>query len=387
MHFCIIAALLLLLGVSFAEWTNRQLLSQSGYLKAESTYRDPVTRLNHLLVHNDATHQTLHLAVDDQGQIVYSTVFGKTLTAPAVIHGAGDGKQLFVAIAYQAKDAGANAINFTESTDGGKTWTSASQITAADSESALQDMIYIAETGRIMVFLQNSDKELRVTSRPPGSRAFTGPTLVVEKPGYEAGSFDIARAAYGLWTGKQALIHFFYLGDYNKDVLYYTRSKNNGVGWSKPRALMLKGVSQIVGVRALGPRLYVAYSLSGESQKVIMKHSYNYGENFEYSLTVSKVGTTYPQTGLAVCSSHGKDAMAALIVNHDDKLEYSVWNTTRMGQTYGKFPVDGAGFRTAALDCEVDHERSLLNVSTFAVSYYAGTGTLYFARESAPLPA
>ncbi len=169
---------LVMLSVSFANWTGPTLLLEARQWwhanVLTSAYRDPVSLTNHVLIHNESNDETLHLAVDDQGAVVGKTVLGKTCTPAAVIR--GDEKHLLAALAFRHGPGERTMINFTESMDGGRTWTPVKWLALGEGESGLLDMVYMAETGRVLIFLQNRYSGIYVSNRaPPDPRPSPSP--------------------------------------------------------------------------------------------------------------------------------------------------------------------------------------------------------------------
>ncbi len=381
--------ILLALTGSLAAWTNPVLLfNHSAFISAESVYRDPVTSVSHAIVYESYVKEMLHLSLDDQGNVLYCTVFGKTYTSPAVLRGAGDGKHLFAAISFEYLNPSWHSVNFTESSDGGKSWTVSSQIQLEGKRKDLQDMLYVVETGRVFVFFENANKEISVTSRAAGSTVFSVPTLVC-KPGYTSFWFGYARATYSMATEGRPTLHVVYKAwAGNGDKLYYTRSSNNGATWSTGKSIEREGdrVSSVVGISALGQRVYIAYDLATWNAHVRLLYTEDQGQTFAPAMNISKADTPFAGTGLVVCSNKGKEAMAAFMVVRQDVVEYSVFNTKNMQQTYKEHAVGGKDFRSTALSCSVDAEKGILSVATFAEIRHNYRSTLYFAVESAPLP-
>ncbi len=378
-----------MLAFTFAAWTGPVLLfSDSRYLRAISAYRDPVTLVSHALIHNNTARQTFHVAVDDQGQILYKTIFGVTFMSHGSIQGAGDGKHLLAAIAYAKTLISSNMINFTESFDGGKTWAQAKSIGADDEERGLEDMIYIAETGRVLIFLHNDNQETRVVWRAPGSAVFSPPTFV-GKPTYTTSYRLInVRATYSLWMGKP-IIHVVYKGDVAREGAYYVRSNNNGVSWTTPKKAEDAGdsVSSLVGFRTLGQRVFFSYSTQVGAGSIKLKYTDDHGQSFSRAIVMRNETRDQVDTGMSVCSSKGKSALTSLLILRDNKIEYSVWNTTSLKQMPRDYPVESKRYISCAVDCNVEAERSLLNVSTFVEVRAVSDFRVYFAKDSSPLPA
>ncbi|MDR3561745.1 MAG: hypothetical protein P4N59_09955 [Negativicutes bacterium] len=378
--------------LALATWTGPVLLfNESHHISSESVYRDPVTLVSHVLVYNTTARHPFHIAINDLGQILYRADFDQTYSTRAVIRGAGDGKHLLAALSYGLVDIHWTAINFTESFDGGRTWTRSASIPIEGKEKGLQDMIYIAETGRVLILMQNYDKEIRAISRAPGSSVFSVPCFV-GKPMYESTyGQNFAQAAYNMWMNKP-IIHVTYRGSKFSDGLYYVRSNNNGVSWTTVRQIQEKGddISGLTGLRALGQRLFVSYSTLKPHPYIKLFYTDDYGQNFSPVVAITKGELYHDNAELAVCSDRSKSAMVSLMLTgYGTTIAYSLLNTTSLNQTRREYPLVSHCFEICAVDCGVDADRSLINVSTFVevLEYITKLRyLLYFVGDSSPLP-
>eukprot|EP01022_Parablepharisma_sp_SALTPOND_P014585 TRINITY_DN1998_c0_g2_i2.p2 TRINITY_DN1998_c0_g2~~TRINITY_DN1998_c0_g2_i2.p2 ORF type:complete len:209 (+),score=8.62 TRINITY_DN1998_c0_g2_i2:107-733(+) len=165
------------------KWTEPiQLLdiSHSYSVVVWSVYRDPVSSLNHVLVSENNEVQYLHFALTDDGTVVSKSEFhdpGYGLAG--VVKGANNGKNLFMAL-WSYMPGKRSAINFTESSNSGETWSKAQSIALSSTDRWLQDMVYIRETGRLFVFFIDQDFTLRMVTRSPGSSVFSKDLVIAE---------------------------------------------------------------------------------------------------------------------------------------------------------------------------------------------------------------
>ncbi len=377
-----------LIQSTHSAWTGPvQLFEQAGYLEAESVYRDPVSRISHLLIYNESSWQTVYLAVNESGAVLYSTILGrKSHGRLAIIH--GEGKRLFVAISSWVNMDTYRTINLTESKDAGRTWTEPFEVPIAGWEKQLQEMLYVPETGRLFLFWETHECEIRVASRAAGSVTFTSQSLVA-KLYYYGDTFQLARATYNLQAGRP-IIHVAFMDDQFKASVYYSRSINNGVTWTARRKIsdIDSSVERVVAFMSRpesGPRLYVAYSSEGWSDPAKLIYSDDFGQTFSSPVKISKNGTTHSLSGLSLCGTGETGTIAGLMVTRENYLEYSTWNTVTMKGNYKDYPLAGNNFYTAITDCVVDTARSLVNVTTFTGVHRDYRGSLYFVGESIPL--
>ncbi len=373
--FALIIAILALNAVS-GTWTAPVKLMETHdhRLEVKSVYRD--LSLTHLLVYNPNSCQ--HLAVAENGTIVSHKYFA--ITYGGVIRGAGDGKHLMMALDHHVTGGSAVVVNFTESSDGGKTWSPpVYAVKRGPLNKYLQDMLYIPSTGRVFIFFATDRKyELRMVTKPNNSVIFSGEMLVANSV-YTAP--HAAKVGYATLEGKGCL-HLSYKN--LSGHLVYTKSENNGISWSPPRKISEDKLSFISGILVSGPSVYIGFTTKGESPAVL-EYSHDNGAHFAaVNITHDNAGREGDQ-GFAVCNDNKEGAtLVSIFTEGDGKAEYAIWDTkgemhpARRGHPYES--VRGE-ITTAGTDCMMAAERR--TVPAVVTVWENKHGYLYFATESA----
>ncbi len=385
------SALLLLFLVAFqaslCEWsTPVKLLESRLYAPwVASIYRDPSTSLNHAII--CASRQYRYLAVKDDGSVVHNRAFsvGNSFYATgAVIKGADNGKNLFVALKYSvdAREI-VRTVNFTESKDGGENWTVPVSVLAMDGMKVLLDMLYISETGRIIIFFSELKKhDLGMVSRPANSSVFSGETIIIYN-GLGLGTG--ARAAYTSVGAKQ-YIYIAYVTFWG-DKLMYLRSTTNGADWSTPieiasgdKAWQMRGV--IAGAK-LGSMVYIVYAAQEGPEKLLVSsdRGVSFGEPVPFTLKASNFTTV---DGVAACAAEGGvHKLVALSRVENSAAEYAIWDTKKMEATRKRHPFESFRYiATTGVECAVDAKKKQRVTPSFAVVRGApDMYNLYFAVD------
>ncbi len=369
----ILLSLLCLLGVT--KWTKPVKLLDINQrpIYIRSMYRDPAVGVNHVVTYRDA-FVGQYLAVADNGTLLHTHVFGWARSA--VIRGAGDGKRLFVALDYFDNKSVAYTVRFSESSDCGKTWTTpVSLFSDPKQQKNLQDMIYLAETGRIMVFFNPASQEqLRLTARSPGSVVFSESILVAE----HADPFHAAKAAYVASAGKR-WIHVAYLAETH---IMYTRSETNGATWAVPRKIcgdtVIDYITNMVVVAASrDSRVYILFR-PRDTLPLKLLQSENGGTDFARPVNITKENAAPDLTygGFAAC---GRDHLASMLLIERYSAEYAVWDHKMDKPEYRTHPFPATDLATAAIDCAVGVKR--LVTSAFVTAWDGSHNFLYFAID------
>ncbi len=377
----ILVAFLFLWTIAAAGWVGPfEIMSNTSTLTLNPVYRDPATGLNHILVTEQSWGRTHHLAVNDQGVVVYKSQFNTGQMhdpLPSFIRGAGDGRKLLAVLTYFGFVE--HVIQLIESKDGGRSWPAYSEeYKILGKYDTVQDLVYIAETGWTMVLYMGNKFDLRMAIRAPGSKSFSVSPIIYKKMAPEA--TDQARAGYSMYMSKP-IIHVAFVPE-SSDCVLYTRSQNYGVTWQKPVQISPAG-TPCGSILALAtnpkpsPIFYVVYTTAGPA---LMTYSENYGNSFEDSLKITSeraMSDTPFANGVAVCGTTKDNTVATMMVNRFLKLEYSVWDITGRAGKQRTYPDRGQNFTAAGLACVTVGKST--DVSTFAVMNYT---RLFFAHET-----
>ncbi len=379
----LIFAISLLFASVQSKWTATSLLEDFGgnAAKIMAVYREPNSPVSHVIVGARGLVQYMHLAVTDEGAILYKTSFREQMALNAVLRGAGDGKRLFLAVHHSAGYR--QVVSFCESADFGRTWTPRSRVASDDEDKYLADMVYERETGRVFVFLTTRDSlELRVVSRAPGSVAFSAETKLADL-GSPVESNE-ARAGYTAKPQQNAYyVHVVYVGT-TFGALMYLRSQDNGATWSVPREIAGGAkafqVSQVLGT---SEAIYVSY-VSGEGLGMLL-YSTDHGATFSKPITLVTKNTPENSAGISECA--GKKGLLATFVPR--KLAgpaYALWNTATMKPEIRATPYDGLTDVTyAGVTCVMDTDGTRKTTTTTVIHENAAY-QLLVAVESERVP-
>ncbi len=391
-------ALALSLSVLFfaasATWTEpTRILTLPNYAFVEAVYHDAASDVTHIAVYEEKVLKARHLAVSSNGTVLYSTLFpGECPLSPKIVI-RGSGKRLFMALSYTFPNSNSR-LGFTESFNNGKTWTDPKDIVAdvkTSSGKGLQDMLYVAETGRIYVFFTAyKEHQLMVISRPSNSIAFSAARIVVKDIGSEYSRH--AQASYTSWVGKLVL-HVVYVDD-DDEELKYTKSLDMGVSWQSAKKIVdddgIYYIMNMVSHPGVGPEIYVSYNKAG--RPAMLTRSLDYGATFDTSVKSTKKDafTRSESSGLLLC---GNNVLASLVVSWDSyygdtSVEYTLWtqNQKELKPYPRAYPATKRPLSVGA-DCTVDADGGLnmftaVSVEEDAKKEYA----IYFTKEAGKFP-
>ncbi len=388
------ALLLSLLAVSaFAVWTTPiKLLEGNRFMELQSEYRDPTSSFTHVVVsdYGGSRDWHWHLAVADNGTVVYKTLFNQTGgLGAATVRGAGDGRRLFLAIS--CTPGASYTINFTESADGGRTWSVPQSVfpygdRKTGKNRRLQDMLYVKETGRLFLFYVNMERpsSIRVVSRAPGSSVFSSDALVQNWG--DARYF--ARAAYSLRPEDphRVTLHVAYR-NYSGFCIVYTSSRSNGLSWTKPKVISGDEaplfITHMFVNQAVSPNIYVVYTLLQPGKSARMVYSPDHGSSFAAPVPISKKVSRYDQVlgGIAVCRGEDGGFLESLLTMHDNTVEYARWDLAGTRPTFRVCPFSELrNVRSSIMDCF--GEGAGVTTLGFVTATDDKTGALLFAKET-----
>lgn len=374
-----IAALSLLLValLARAEWTQPRKLMTTNKVQITSVYHDPTAFLNYLLLLDTEEGSLRFLVLSNDGAELYSILFNDAnYTASALVRGAGNGKNIFMALPYST--SGESGILFSESTDGGFTWSNPAAVLPRGKDRRLQDVVYLAATGRVYVFFLCGD-QLRVVSRPPGSTVFSTKTLVANEV---APRISAARAAH-----DGTALHVAYVSLTSQDTVMYTRSENGGATWLPAQKLVKETVPVIAVTHMIAssasPLLLVAYTSRSAPAKLV--YSRDHGRTFGLPVKITNVPASKVDSisGFAVCPGDMKRPLLdSMFPTNDGGVEYAIWSADTMLPERRPHPFEGMNVvNTAALGCQVDAGKAKLTVGTFVTVWAEETGYLFNSAE------
>lgn len=322
-------------------------INHLGLIQIRSVYTDLATDISHVLISDYEYRWTFYLAIADDGKLIRSHKF-TTAVDVGVVTGADDGKHIYISL-WVALTYFKTVTNFTESLDGGATWSTPITV----STSGIDDMLLIKETGRIFIFLHNDTGmgDVRMVSRAPGSTIFSKESIIVNAGIYH----PYMKAGYNFYQGKQT-IHLFFT-DGELEMLNYSQSLTNGETWTKPVTVIKHRpyLNHLVSEPKLSEKVFVSYN---DFAEFLMSTSDN-GKTFSKPLNFSYgYGIQY---GLAICGTKENAVMASYPIT-----KYSHFNITTMKETPISHPFPTENIISTGLGCPAS-KNYMLKVNAFAI--------------------
>ncbi len=380
--------LLLLLFSSGLAWSEPTVLldRHNEAITIHSVYRDPGSSSTHVVV--GLPGQILHFAILESGGY-YKTMFATASPITAVLRGAGDGAKLF--LAYMTVESERNVVRFSESANGGKDWSSPVVVAVSTTfQKYLNDMVYIKETGRVIVFF-SMDAELRMASRPSGSIVFSAEGLVARNMYAYIGS---AVAGYSLFFSRP-YIHVAYkanaAGNYR---LMYARSTDNGATWGAPISIgdawAVVYLTKLIANSKMDSSVFISYTGArvGSLGTARMTYSTNYGSIFQPHVNITANSPNLNSAGLASCSDSKGDIklLVSFFPRIDDTPQLVMWDQSSIMSDSMSHPFNMIQVMNTGTDCSIDVEKSMMRVFTFATVWDGDNSKLYYATEETPVP-
>ena len=178
---------LLAIGTALS-WNTPTMLESRG-VGLNDFYVDPFTGTHHLIVtfyYDKPVSNVYYYQLDESNKVVYSSVWNDTNVLRYYglrIIGSGNGKNLYAVLEGTYKHGHFTDQDelFTESADGGRTWSPMIPVPRKDMNDGCQRtgqcIIQVAETGRLFIFYHVDCRirspVLSYVTRPPGSQVFT----------------------------------------------------------------------------------------------------------------------------------------------------------------------------------------------------------------------
>ncbi len=370
---------MLILGQTAAIWINPVKLmridSDPGDVQVYS-YKDPKTMLNHVVLAGYGSRTYYYRAVTDSGTVVHSYEFELDRTAyKAIIRGADNGKNLFIAMSSTVPGSKLSAINFVESLDGGVTWRPTVYIGKMDTDRFLLDLVYTKESERVFVFfIHVGTRTLRLVTKQRDSITF-GDELTA------AGKIMSTRGTVGKAGYSKPWLHVLYTSD-NYGISYVT-SKDSGVTWTAPRVIASKPVIAVTNVvTSSAGYIFTAAAAVGSGPAALFA-SLDGGSSFFSSmpLTHGAYAGNY-NNGLALCGAESKQFLASFTTTERNGAEYYRWEPKKSMQKAERWtPFEKTGVVGVSLSCANDPTGKTV-LAAFVVRTGAVDPGLYFASET-----
>ncbi len=372
-------SLLLLVPHAATTWSAPiKLIEKEGSWRIDihSLYRDPVSSVNHIFI-SISTIYYYHMALKDDGTVLYKTGFDMIRRCTVSLLGAGDGRGLFLVYSSDSTD-----ITFSESSDGGKNWSDLRNIADHDSnyDKLLGGMVRV-NSGRLFVIfasrVQDKVSHIKMVSRPMGSSVFSKESVVATD--VHSDYLDSV-VAYGYRGGKLRLYVAYLRYGYDNSTIVYTYSDNNGVSWSKGRDLDgTMGTWKINYMKSVGEHLYISYRLF-HSTVLQLVHSSDFGDTFgsPQEFNVEK------QMELATCSTRNYKKLAGLQHSGSTNFKYATWDPATLKSEDARtitFPEVYYAFITA-IDCTIDVKKGLRKIVAF-IATFSSVKQLFMSVDTA----
>ncbi len=343
-----------------------------------SLYRDPVSSMNHIFVTVGARASNFHyhMALKDDGTVLYKTSFVMTSHDVASLRGSGDGKGLFLVYSSGAAD-----LMFSESSDGGENWSDVKNIVEdVDSEYRLLGDMLRVDSGRLFVAFMHKVRDneiyIKMVNRPTGSSVFSKESVIASDSG---NNYQGPAAAYGYRGGKLRLHVTYVRPDDDVPTIVYTYSDDNGVSWSKGRNLDgTTGTSRINYLKSVGDHLYLSYTISSSQLQLV--HSADFGATFG---PPQMFYARKPLT-LATCNTKNYKKLASLRPAVDSKIEYATWDPATLKSRDAKNITLPEVYcvTDTAIDCVVDVKKNLRKIVAF-ITTSCNANKLYISVDTA----
>eukprot|EP01022_Parablepharisma_sp_SALTPOND_P026819 TRINITY_DN64991_c0_g1_i1.p1 TRINITY_DN64991_c0_g1~~TRINITY_DN64991_c0_g1_i1.p1 ORF type:complete len:495 (+),score=-5.73 TRINITY_DN64991_c0_g1_i1:121-1605(+) len=373
---------LLLATAITAKWTPLVKLLEIGHRQqvfVSSVYHDPTSGINHVLISDRPNRNYWVFSVHDDGTILHTTHFKDySIAYTGIIRGAGDGKHLYLAL-FSEPYGRRGTTNFTESSDGGETWSKPIIITESGLHKPLQDMLYIPESGRLFVFITTENNELKMVTRPPGSSVFSSEVLIATGV---RGTDLVCRATYNFWLNRP-MVHVFFPDSSGR--LKYVKSINNGATWTDPKEVgneYAKEVTGVVSNSKISNTIYVAYTVNSGPARIIKTEDYGATFSGAKPLTQKTPYNEYVNDGMALCGTKDLSMLTSFFAINEANPEYSFVDTATLEVIPKEHPFTFTPITNTGLDCVIDTTRSLLNVTMVAIQPHADHTNVLFAQES-----
>lgn len=370
-----------LFWIGLASWSDPLTLvrTDGSLATAYDIYTDPSTGLRHAIFVSGDFSVLHYWQIDNENKVLLKIDFGDPkmfAVGFSRIVGAGDGKSLYVVIgAFRKGEKQLRDKWYTESQDGGKTWTPLIRVPREDMNDDFE-----RDDARI-ILIQNSKRVFIFYTRYKGLALFGSISMVTKPHGSSVFSKeqDIYRGGitrspelsseYTLENG-QPVLHVF-LSVYSPETSFvYLNSTNNGIDWSFPIQInntqgldhvpMLETVSdskitQIVAglFKTRSKALKLFFKKGNGDFKVIP------GSNRQ----VQWVGHFNDYADMAICGED-KNRMLFLLFDEatdDGGFNFAVWDLDKMTYKVEKVPYElnyvTSGVR---LSCYMNQDKKII---------------------------
>ena len=357
----VLLLILSLLGSCIGKWSDTtRIFTNVGV--ATSIYIDPSTNITHFGYSTQPdprfldNYQICYKSMKPTGEFTNEICLnGDPRLYRCTITGAGNGKNLYLtAFGPRASFDGFCSekgteycydIYFTESTDAGLTWDKWHQVERDNMDDIIRRLgettVYVQETGRLFIFYSIGSYEhvngVAFVTRPKGSAVFSRESIITKQdPHYiNAG----VGAAYTYDKGT-LVMHVIWEELWGKtwgehDIVSYTESRDMGITWSKPRAIMenvtgalvVIPVAQLFSNPAIDPS-YLLFTYTDRDKKMHLLDSHDNGKTFGHDKILTREGDKGHITSIAYVGTKTKNLafVSHSNENYENELSFFVYD-------------------------------------------------------------
>jgi len=363
----IFGVLLVLAIGALAKWSDPvELYTDERAIELHTLYTDPLTGISHIWWSIYWESPTVYYAqVSSEGQTLFQTqidVPNMVLFDGGKMVGLGNGKDLYVMLLGGRRCRGGLFPSlcteplFSESKDGGRTWSPFAPIQRPDmSDKCDRDsysLVVMPNTGRIFIFYSltcdaaakdlKGPRRMCYVTRPSQSNTFEKERIIYEFDERETSTGPLADYTF---SNGLPIIHLFWQRKMVGQQMMYANSKNLGLTWSAPVELGEHGEKMLLHDMASisGPYPFVAGTYSDFDMPTKMWYSKDHGRTLDIKEISEARGTKYmsdysKDTAMAVCGTKESPTLLVLSQSNDLCLTYSSWDIKTMEATVGEAP-------------------------------------------------
>lgn len=378
---------------SQASWTSiTTLLTRNPKIdcKTSSIYVDPTNDISHILFVDTFNNIYFYFAVSPNGKALYQANFTDPEYAwKGIIKGSGDGQHIYMALQMtrSVDNKYYSDIKFTESSDGGKTWSELITIPHKEKNDAISrfigDMAYVEETDSLYIIYGLIEKsEIGMVMRK-GHMEFVPETIIIDnaKLGHNLGF------TYTIDANKKITLNLFFI---SSSSLYYSNSQDDGKTWITPKLVTSKVEDFLlggIGNKAITENLFAVFQpiRTDPHQFVATKDMGKTFTNPKDLISTNAIKGNR-EIGLAVCGTTSTPLLIAFVFGVDynrNTLTYIWWDADKM-VSKGKHshPFEDYSVNSIAVACQTDDWHENVNITVaFTGTTYGSQKMLAFTRE------
>ncbi len=408
----------MLIATSLAKWSPPITLSSEGNSQLKGLYTDPSTGIHHLLWFcGMRSSELLYSQVSPAGKVIKEHSFKVHL--PSVTHfqrsaitGAGNGRDLFAELSPNRVCFESSTMllfcyepYFTESHDGGLTWSNPTPIARPNMVDVCsrqgEELVYQNSTGKVYFFYSKScgsedvppisNDEICYVSKKNDSRVYSPEATLYTTKGQNTETIHTVITSEPGTTSDT--IRLFWGDVISKTTSgVFTMSSTNGHSWTKPHPVYVRASTppalfSLAYSRRVSPIITMSFNAAkGESYTNLLS-TRNFGDNAVVQKATSRVtepGNLYEQhlQAATICAGSADTVREYMFTETaKNSTEYHVWDLNKMTAQKEEtpFPVVGR-LGGVELSCYVRKDGKIV-VSAFAATILVAEGTVQFAFQ------